>query len=256
MLLSENEWYLINSIILDIHQASNHKEMRCKFLERISFLIPYDKANFFLASDTNEHYITDAVDIGFQEEYLQDYFDNLENHDFTNWIYASAQNEVYLLSDLLSMHEQKESIYFQNYYYPNEIEYAIITSLAWNRTHVGTVSLFRSRKNENFTIKDKQIFTILKNHLALALYRILKKNSTPLSMEAQWAEKIIAQYQLTSRESEILQLLLEGESSIAICQKLCISSNTLRKHTSNIYKKFGVNKRNELNRIFYPPQNK
>lgn len=249
MLFTENEWYLINNIILEIHQSQEDRAMRDGFLKRIRFLIPYEKANFFLSSGEDEHYISDSVDIGFSENYLCNYWGNLEKHDFTNWIYASGQNEVFLLSELLSAQEQKENIYFRNYFLPNNIEYAAILSLSWEGTHVGTVSLFRSRSAGNFTVRDKQALSLFKNHLALRLHRSIAGEAQTTGYSQKNIQNIIQLYQLTTRESEILTLLLNGDELPAICQSLFISNNTLRKHISNIYKKIGINKRSDLNKV-------
>ena len=53
-------------------------------------------------------------------------------------------------------------------------------------------------------------------------------------------------YGLTDRETEIVYLLLDGVSKASICSQLCISPNTLKKHTLNIYKKLEVKSWREL----------
>jgi LuxR family maltose regulon positive regulatory protein len=50
---------------------------------------------------------------------------------------------------------------------------------------------------------------------------------------------------LTRREHEVLALLAERWSNQEIAERLCITSNTTRKHTSTIYEKLGVNSRRE-----------
>ena len=45
---------------------------------------------------------------------------------------------------------------------------------------------------------------------------------------------------LTSREKQVFQLLVEGYSTIQIAKELGISSKTIDKHRTNIYKKIGV----------------
>jgi len=57
-----------------------------------------------------------------------------------------------------------------------------------------------------------------------------------------WLEK----YQLTQREFEILQFLIQNEKRNEIAAKLFISENTVKKHTANIYDKLGVTTRSEL----------
>jgi DNA-binding CsgD family transcriptional regulator len=51
---------------------------------------------------------------------------------------------------------------------------------------------------------------------------------------------------LTPREKEIVELICEGLTSRVISEKLFISEATVKTHTSNIYKKFGVVNKMEL----------
>jgi two-component system response regulator DegU len=48
---------------------------------------------------------------------------------------------------------------------------------------------------------------------------------------------------LTRRESEILQLLVKGQSTNLISQELAISNHTTKKHISNIFRKMNVKNR-------------
>lgn len=57
-------------------------------------------------------------------------------------------------------------------------------------------------------------------------------------------------YAITSREKEVMMLVLEGNSNPVIAQKLFVSENTIKFHMKNILKKTGVQNRAEL-RIIY-----
>lgn len=52
-------------------------------------------------------------------------------------------------------------------------------------------------------------------------------------------------YDLTSRESEILQLLTRGDSNRQIAEKLFISYETVRNHIKHIYEKMHVNSKSQ-----------
>lgn len=52
--------------------------------------------------------------------------------------------------------------------------------------------------------------------------------------------------QLTRREKQILESLLQGKSNEDIAYQLNISENTIRTHISNIYKKVGVKNKSEI----------
>ncbi len=55
-----------------------------------------------------------------------------------------------------------------------------------------------------------------------------------------------AKIQITPREKEVLQLVVEGLTTKKIAEKLCISPRTVERHRSNLLKKFGKKNSNEL----------
>ena len=48
---------------------------------------------------------------------------------------------------------------------------------------------------------------------------------------------------LTTRESEVLELICNGHSDAEIAQRLRLSRNTVRNHVATLYGKIGVNRR-------------
>jgi DNA-binding CsgD family transcriptional regulator len=60
------------------------------------------------------------------------------------------------------------------------------------------------------------------------------------------AEDFFEQYNISSREQEIVTLILKGYSNQKIGETLYISLNTVKAHLRNIYPKFGVKSRYEL----------
>lgn len=56
---------------------------------------------------------------------------------------------------------------------------------------------------------------------------------------------VVADYQLTVRENEILYSLVDGLSYKKIADKYCVSISTIRTHICNIYTKLHVNSRGE-----------
>ncbi|RJP53228.1 MAG: hypothetical protein C4586_01835 [Anaerolineaceae bacterium] len=55
--------------------------------------------------------------------------------------------------------------------------------------------------------------------------------------DAEWIEP------LSEREIEVLGLIAEGLTNQEISGRLCVSLNTVKAHTRNIYSKIGVNNR-------------
>jgi len=81
------------------------------------------------------------------------------------------------------------------------------------------------------------------------LRRLLVRNFPPVLpgvFEGPPAERFLLEFQISSREGEILALLLKGKSNKQIEAELFISPHTVRNHVHNIYKKLGVSSRLHL----------
>ncbi|MEG1398119.1 MAG: helix-turn-helix transcriptional regulator, partial [Raoultibacter sp.] len=51
---------------------------------------------------------------------------------------------------------------------------------------------------------------------------------------------------LSSRETEVMELIARGNSVAAIAEQLVISENTVRTHSKHIYGKLDIHKRQDL----------
>ena len=67
--------------------------------------------------------------------------------------------------------------------------------------------------------------------------------------------EIYRQLGLTNRESELALLICKGLSNAEIAAELCISETTVKKHVSNIFEKLQINRREEILKFIYNPQN-
>ena len=62
----------------------------------------------------------------------------------------------------------------------------------------------------------------------------------------EWAEKVIASWDLTTREREVADLVLQGFSTPEIAEMTGITDKTLKNHINTIFKKAHVGSRAEL----------
>jgi DNA-binding CsgD family transcriptional regulator len=66
--------------------------------------------------------------------------------------------------------------------------------------------------------------------------------------------KIKERFSLTVREGEISELLLKGKSNKEIADLTCVSTETVKSHLQNIYRKLGVKSRLEAVALFLKEQ--
>ncbi|MBL7782959.1 MAG: response regulator transcription factor [Saprospiraceae bacterium] len=59
------------------------------------------------------------------------------------------------------------------------------------------------------------------------------------------AEKALSDWNITPREYEVLQLIAQGLSNQEIAERLFLSLNTVKTHTSNVFSKLDVQRRTQ-----------
>ena len=64
-------------------------------------------------------------------------------------------------------------------------------------------------------------------------------------------EEVSRNFGLTPREQEVMELVAQGHTRASICQQLNISDGTARAHTSHIYQKLSIHKRDELLQLLH-----
>ncbi|MGN0696557.1 MAG: LuxR C-terminal-related transcriptional regulator [Oscillospiraceae bacterium] len=76
--------------------------------------------------------------------------------------------------------------------------------------------------------------------------KLFMPDTSPLPSREEQLTAFIQKYELSSRETEVLNLIIEGASNGEISGKLFISENTVKFHVRNILKKTGCANRSEL----------
>ena len=69
--------------------------------------------------------------------------------------------------------------------------------------------------------------------------------SAPEIKPRAFNEKNLSALNITPREYEVLQLIAEGLSNQEIAERLFLSLNTVKTHTSNVFSKLGVQRRTQ-----------
>lgn len=103
-----------------------------------------------------------------------------------------------------------------------------------------------------------EIFLLLLSRM-LQLYDLLPLENTPgdekepdtdSTSAASRVEQLLSSWpeaqSLTAREMEVLNYILENTKRRDIAERMCVSENTIKKHTSHIFTKLGVSSRSEL----------
>jgi DNA-binding CsgD family transcriptional regulator len=127
-----------------------------------------------------------------------------------------------------------------------------------------TMVVFEGRFSERLPLFVKDIDTFLGNYTAFYLIavffgypsyvirRIEEQRSQVITIEQclepaqNLAETVKKTQELSSREQQVLDLMIGGKTNAQIAQELFLSERTVRNHAYRIYKKLGVSTRVEL----------
>lgn len=90
------------------------------------------------------------------------------------------------------------------------------------------------------------LYYIIKNYDALMKKPIESEEPDMNNGLKICTQKTLDSYNITSREAEVISLLINGCSYNRICDELVISLPTVKTHVRNIYKKLGINNKIEL----------
>ena len=252
-IIEQNKWLIINDLIYDIHSIEPLDEMREKVLNNLKLLIDYDLATFWLADFYGDKLLTNPIGINTTKESLCKYNDqDFESEDETAWIMRSGKSMVYRETDLINVNDRKRTEYYKEIYEKQNIYYSLQIAIAYAGNFLGIISLCKCKDNIDFSEKDLFICEILKEHLNYRFWRDSPAYKQNLNVIDHYKFTLIAnENQLTKRETEVCELLMQDLYHNEISEKLYISNNTLKKHITSIYKKCSVSNKFQLRKLFY-----
>ncbi len=251
--IGNNVWLGIMNIIYNIHSNESLENMSKMLLKQLQWLVPYDHALFIAPGEKDSKKIRILASRNFEQEYLDLYEANYKKYDHAAGLKIGGNSIVYRESDIIEEKVYKNSYFYKQFCEPNNIFYVVHLVLCYEDKYCGEVILFRDTDTINasdFGGNAEFILNLLKEHLALSISRLVhKKDKQEISKHEvimSPIERCGFKYSLTKRETEIMKFLVNNQSTADICDKLVISSNTLKKHTLNIYRKMDINSRVQL----------
>lgn len=245
-MLQENEWNMINNILLELYTVTEINQLSKKVLNILRMLIPFSKG-FFINLDVDFKIQKEtSYFLGFDDRLIEKYLNDYYSMDYLQYLYdISQETVVFQDSAFMSDEVRRNSEFYRKFLLPADIPYGSGILLVKNSKIIGIFNLFRSSNLGDFCEKDIYILNILKRHLENLISNSMQDSSLKIlsdkSLDA--AEK---QFGFSERETEILKLIAEGKSNSEVCDSLCISLSTVKKHVYNLFNKAGVNSRTQL----------
>lgn len=251
MILYENDWKAMNNLLLKMYSEKTDSLFEGELMKQLRYLIPYDKASFYLHNHGSDAPILSADDIdimGFDPDTYGIFIPMVISglpHSWTNFYERSI---VIRDSDVIEdENERMKNEYFKTLYSVADVLYGLTISLAHSGTRVGILTLFRCKDKDDFSAREIEIAEHLMDHIACYAYNIYSIDQAKTHRnKSKTIASIVKQYGITERETDVLRLALVGLPIKEISNRLSISETTTKKHLSNIYNKLNIHSKAEL----------
>lgn len=238
--LEANDWLILNSIIYKIYTTDNFDEMRADLLDQLKLILDFDSADFFMTSREEGHLLSNPV----MYECDCDLSEMYEKHDYNKERIANGKTLIYRDTDIILDEDRVETDFYKEVYTPNNWHYALKFIIARNKRFLGIMTFYRTIGKENFSHDDIFVLDVLKEHLAYRLDKYVL--GFEIMAEKMTISEAISRFELSKREATVLKELMSGKENSIICEELFITTNTLKKHILNIYRKLGIKNRVQL----------
>lgn len=248
-MLDKKEYEILNKTIKDIYRIKTSREMRRTVLKDLKGIIPFKMAVFSLGVRKNKNlYPVDCVVVSDFEKNFEDQFIYLSEScysasDYASWIFQIPETVVYRDSDVVNGELKKKTRYYKDYLLPNDLPYLAGISIVHNEEFLGALTLYKSQKGGDFTEKDLFVLNFLVQHLEA---RLAEDEEHTVANRKNVYYILKSDYNMTSREIEIMGWAFQGKNNEEIADILKISIYTVKKHLSNIYEKLEISSRSQL----------
>ncbi len=228
-----NELLVLNNIIYKIHTETDFDSMREFILEPVQTLLKSDMSSFLIVDGLNNKKLGRPVGINCSKKKVQDYINFYQALDYAVPLLHTGRSIVYRESDIIAEDKRVKTDFYNMFYRADNFHHSVHLILAYQGIFLGTISFFRQRGKENFEKQDMLYLELIQEHLNHRVY-------TELHMERTGKytmDEIVKAFGLTSKESLVLECLLDGKDNYETAVYIGVAQNTVKKHLVNIYRK-------------------
>lgn len=242
--LTSKDWKRINDIVLEMNYESDILKALNSFLVEIDKMVPYEKASIYFYTLTKDKVNVDTrLSQGFGKKDLEIYDEYYCRIDDIVEKMLPTKLTTVRSSDIFNPKERKQTEYYNDYIRPVKTYFSLDSNFRWNRngkeTSFGSLDLFRTEKERDFTSKEVEICKILQPHLET-------KASQYVFSFVDSLGDILSKFPLTKTETEIARLILRGYTNEQISKEKFITVSTVKKHVTSILEKSNSSSRIEF----------
>ncbi len=254
LILSNKKWHCINNMIKYLYSSSEDmRNIRSNFLIQLHDVINFDKASFELATRKGSNVkFFDSIAYNMDPDYIGKLTGEYAAFDTISWFFFDDTPAVSKESDYSNNKIRSTSKFHKEWMEPQNIKYCLFSRVVHNAILYGSINLWNSSNTGDFSEQDVYILEILNEHLSILFYRKYPHGINQ-KQTVDYLNGIPTKYNFTKSEIKVLNLICNGLTIKEISAELYISESTVKKHTSNIFKKAGVKNKINLTKLVIHP---
>ena len=267
-MLDEKEWSKINNILLELYSVHGAAALSEKILEKVGEEVPFSGGFFAILGSGGQPCPGESAFRGFGKNLASEIIGliSLSGSEFFMCPGSGAFSDSPLFFDFLkpcpcggdkdgaSYEDRGEKLRVLFLAGKRDAEetarFCAAVPVFCGEKLSGLLLLCRSGAFHDFSCREKYVLDIFMKHISNMARNAIASGSAEFP-EARCFENAVSDFSLSHREAEILRLIADGKSNAEICDGLCVSISTVKKHVYNIFNKAGVNSRTQLlNQIY------
>jgi len=244
------QWEAINTMVLSMNEKQDIAQIREDFLRRLELLIPFDGAIFDLGCiyNTKIQYFSPIVR-NIDSEYVAEYYKQYKWSEPTGFFFSRNDDNIFRESDYINMENRNKDLFFSMWMQPQGLYFSMNANICSDGVFFGSLNLWRTEENGDFSDNEMEILATLDRHLALCFYRRYP-NGVSKDCSCCEGDDFRARFNLTKREADVARMICDGESVANIAGNLFIAESTVNKHLYSVFRKLQVSNRSDLVRLY------
>lgn len=235
-------WKEINDCVLACGRKHDYFDFGVTSLKEIEKIVPFEKGIAYFM-DGNQKPVDYYTIRGLKEdinEYLNYYIkDNNNKHDIYHFSDGKRSSTVEVV--LVDWNDDESTDFVKEYILPQKIRWMLQFMLSDN-IGIPRIAFSITRNVKPFSEIEVNTIKLLAEHLE----NLHKKFFSSVDIVSDRKNIISGSAILTTRETEIANLVCRGVTTENIANRLKISKQTVYRHIANIYKKMNVSSKQEF----------
>lgn len=246
MALDGHRWEFINETALWLHGQTERSAIQHGILERLSGGIPHRMSLFDLCRmEEGRIEYFDPVSATMPADAIERYYRRYAPQDYTTWSFTPEQATVYRDLDLVDAAIRDTTPIYREWMEPLDLYFGMGCTIVMEGVLFGSVTLFRSREEGDFSEDDVRVITEIGRHLGVRFHTLWPQGLARTEQRDAILD-LAERSNITGRELEVMRAMVAGRTNREIAGALFISESTVKKHVNAVYRKLGIANRMEL----------